>query len=294
MTQPLGEGTLNWGAEYLLVHPAFYRVIYSINSYMDPARPVNNELACQQWNMLKETLEGLGATVSVLQHPPIDSPDMIYAMNLGYAVKNDAGDRELLLSSMAFPERQGERPTTLYYFEPRGYIIEKLPDESDHWEAGDAFPLGNDLIIVGVGPRTTLENAQKVAQWTGRTLIPIKILDARAYHLDLSFCPLPNGNAIIYKEAWDHESWNRLKPHLNSYLELTAEEALDHFSANSIVVGKTILVPLKTNERVMLWLEARGLSVIRVDVSEFELGGGSLRCMVNSLDFPPRRTPNLI
>ena len=288
MTQPLTEGTLSWGAEYLLVHPAFYKVSYSINPYMDPTHPVNNELAWQQWNSLRETLEALGATVSVLHHPPIDNPDMVFAMNLGYVAKADEANKEFLLSTMAFPERQGEREAALTYFTHHGYKIDSLPEETGSWEAGDAFPWEDDRIMVGVGPRTTLESAMKVAEWTGRDLIPLHAVSAHAYHLDLSFCPLPRGGALVYKDAWDQESWDRLEPHLETYLELTTEEALEHFTANSIVVGNNILVPMKTNERVETWLGTHGMNVIRVDVSEFELGGGSLRCMVNSLDFPAR------
>ncbi|MFL6134707.1 MAG: amidinotransferase, partial [Nocardioidaceae bacterium] len=65
-------------------------------------------------------------------------------------------------------------------------------------------------------------------------------------------------------------------------LVLSEEEALT-FCANSVVVGRTVLMPA-CPPRVRAQLEAWGFDVVVVDVGEFHKGGGSIRCMTNPLD----------
>jgi N-dimethylarginine dimethylaminohydrolase len=65
-------------------------------------------------------------------------------------------------------------------------------------------------------------------------------------------------------------------------LVLSEEEALT-FCANSIVIGRTVVMPA-CPDRVRRQLEAWGFDVLLVDVSEFHKGGGSVRCLTNPLD----------
>ena len=66
-------------------------------------------------------------------------------------------------------------------------------------------------------------------------------------------------------------------------LVITEEEAIATFCANSVVIGRTILMPV-CPERVRAQLEDWGFEVVLVDVTEFHKGGGSIRCMTNPLD----------
>ena len=66
-------------------------------------------------------------------------------------------------------------------------------------------------------------------------------------------------------------------------LVLTEEEALTTFSANSIVIGRTVVMPA-CPDRVRAQLEDWGFEVVLVDVSEFHKGGGSIRCLTNPVD----------
>jgi N-dimethylarginine dimethylaminohydrolase len=65
-------------------------------------------------------------------------------------------------------------------------------------------------------------------------------------------------------------------------LVLSEEEALT-FCANSIVIGRTVLMPA-CPDRVRARLEAWGFEVVLVEVGEFHKGGGSVRCLTNPLD----------
>ena len=79
------SGSLAWGRRYLMVDPAHFRIDYAINPFMDTAVQPDPVRARQQWETLRATLERCGAEVEVLAGRA-DSPDMVYAMNLGLAL----------------------------------------------------------------------------------------------------------------------------------------------------------------------------------------------------------------
>jgi N-dimethylarginine dimethylaminohydrolase len=103
------------------------------------------------------------------------------------------------------------------------------------------------------------------------------------YHLDLAFCPLDERRAIICPDALDRPSAEALLALVPEPLVITEQEAIETFCANSVVIGRTVVMPA-CPDRVRAQLEAWGFEVVVVDVSEFHLGGGSVRCLTNPLD----------
>jgi N-dimethylarginine dimethylaminohydrolase len=65
-------------------------------------------------------------------------------------------------------------------------------------------------------------------------------------------------------------------------LALDLDEALA-FTANSVVVGSTVVMP-HCPARVGAQLEAWGYDVVVVDVSEFLKAGGGVRCLTLAID----------
>src|SRR5690606_4300041 len=106
---------------------------------------------------------------------------------------------------------------------------------------------------------------------------------AGMYHLDLAFCPLDERRALVCPDALDPASAAALLDLVPEPLVLTEEEALTTFCANSVVVGSTVVMPA-CHDRVRARLEEWGFEVVLVDVSEFHLGGGSIRCLTNPVD----------
>jgi N-dimethylarginine dimethylaminohydrolase len=103
------------------------------------------------------------------------------------------------------------------------------------------------------------------------------------YHLDLAFCPLDGTRALVCPSAFDEESAAALMELVPEPIVLTEEEALTTFAANSIVIGRTVVMP-GCPDHVRAELEAAGFEVRIVDVSEFHKGGGSIRCLTNPVD----------
>jgi len=275
--------TLAWGRRYLMVEPTHFRVDYAINPFMDPADQPEPALAREQWHDLVSALRTAGAEVDVLSQRA-DAPDMVYAMNLGLVVNRTAADRHVVLSHMRFPQRRMETGTAQAWFADQGYGTSYVGRDGvgAHLEAGDAFAFG-DSLVVGYGPRTEELALKHLATELDLRVRGLRITHPGMYHLDLAFCPLDERRAIVCPAALDDASAAALLELVPEPLVLSEEEALTTFCANSVVVGRTVLMPA-VPDRVRAQLEAWGFEVAVVDVSEFHKGGGSIRCLTNPVD----------
>ncbi len=275
---------LSWGRHYLMVAPDHFRVDYAINPYMDPSDQPDPARAREQWLALVEAMRAAGAEVEVLDQRP-DSPDMVYAMNLGLVVNDGTAveDRRVVHSHMRYAERRRETLTAQPWFAEHGFAGTYVGRDGvgAHFEAGDAFAFG-DALVVGYGPRTEELGLKHLATELEVRVRGLRITHPGMYHLDLAFCPLDATRAMVCPSALDDASAAAALALVPEPLVLTEEEALT-FCANSVVIGSTILMPAAP-PRVRAQLEAWGFDVVLVDVGEFHKGGGSIRCLTNPLD----------
>lgn len=278
MTAPL-----SWGHHYLAVEPTAFRVDYVINPFMSTAVQPDPELALRQWRTMVETLRGLGARVDVLEQRE-DAPDMVYAMNLGLGVVRPDGTPHAVMSHMRFAERRMETATAQPWLVRHGWTTSYVGRDSvgAHFEAGDAFAFG-DALVVGHGPRTEELALKHLATELGVRVRGLRITHPAMYHLDLAFCPLDERRAMVCPDALDGPSAEALLALVPEPLVLSADEAIGSLCANSVVVGRTVVMPA-CPDRVRQQLEAWGFDVVVVDVSEFHKGGGSIRCLTNPVD----------
>lgn len=273
---------LGWGRHYLMVEPAHFRVAYAINPFMDVRDQPDPLRTRQQWLALVATLRAAGATLDVLEQRA-DSPDMVYAMNLGLVLNRAVEDRHAVLSHMRYVERRAETGTAQAWFAEHGFTTSLLGRDGvgPCFEAGDAFAFG-DALVVGHGPRTEELALKHLATELDVRVRGLRLTHPRMYHLDLAFCPLDETRAMVCPAAFDDASAAAALASVPEPLVLSAEEALT-FCANSVVVGRTVLMP-RCPDRVRTQLEAWDLEVVVLDVTEFHKGGGSVRCLTNPLD----------
>jgi N-dimethylarginine dimethylaminohydrolase len=286
LPQEVTLSELGWGHHYIAVEPTHFRVDYVINPFMDTAVQPDRPAAWRQWHEMVETLRGLGARVDVLPQRS-DAPDMVYAMNLGLGVRrHDAEDGapRVVMSHMRYPQRRMETRSAQSWFTEHGYATSYVGRDGvgAHLEAGDAFAFG-DALVVGYGPRTEELALKHLASDLGVRVRGVRITHPGMYHLDLAFCPLDDRRAIICPSALDEESVEALLAIVPEPLLITEEEALTTFCANSVVVGRTVVMPA-CPDHVRTQLEEWGFEVVVVDVSEFHKGGGSIRCLTNPMD----------
>lgn len=281
--------SLAWGNHYLVVEPRHFRIDYAINPFMDVTDQPDPALALRQWRTLVATMRELGARVDVIDQRP-DSPDMVYAMNLGLGVVAVDGSSQLTLSHMRFAQRRRETPSAGHWAEAHGYATTYVGRDGvgAHFEAGDAFAFGGDLLV-GYGPRTEELGLKHLATGLGVRVRGFRIANPGMYHLDLAFCPISPTQAIVCPEAFDAESARALLDLIPEPLVISEEDAITSFCANSIVIGRTVLVPragaVGCPTRVRAQLVAWGFDVLEVEVGEFHKGGGSIRCLTNPVDW---------
>jgi len=271
--------SLRWGHTYLMVRPEHFRVEYVINPYMSVTDQPDPDRTMRQWEALRDAIIAAGGAVEVVDQRP-DSPDMVYAMNLGLADRRG----RVMLSHMRFAPRRREALSSAPWFSGHGFEIARTGSDGigPHFESGDAFVFG-DSLVVGYGPRTDADALKHIAtEWDVRVR-GLRIVHEGMYHLDLPFCPVDASHAMVYPAAFDAASRVELERIVPEPIVLTDEEAFS-FSANSIVVGSTIIMP-SCSLRLQRILTTLGLHVVVLDLSEFHKAGGSVRCLTNPLDF---------
>jgi N-dimethylarginine dimethylaminohydrolase len=275
------SATLPWGRHYLMVRPDHFRVDYTINPFMDLADQPDPARVRDQWDAIVGAVEAAGGTVDVLDQRP-DAPDMVYAMNLGLPLAGPAGT-VTVLSHMRYAERRMETDSAAAWFAGRGHDLRTIGRDGvgAHFEAGDAFAWRGELVV-GHGPRTERLALKHLAHELDVTVRGIRITHPGVYHLALGFCPLAESRAMVCPDAFDAASARRLLDLVPEPLVLTEAEAMT-FCANSVVVGRTVIMPA-CPPRVHDQLEAWGFEVVVVEVSEFLKGGGAIRCLTNPLD----------
>jgi N-dimethylarginine dimethylaminohydrolase len=273
--------TLAWGRHYLMVEPTHFRVDYAINPFMDLSRQPDPAVTREQWDAVAAAIADAGGEVDVLAQRP-DAPDMVYAMNLGLPLVGSTGP-VAVLSHMRYPERRMETASARDWFAARGYTVHTIGSDGvgAHFEAGDAFAWRGELVV-GHGPRTERLALKHLANDLHAPVRGVRITHPGMYHLDLGFCPLDDARAMVCPDAFDPASAQALLDLVPEPLVLSEEEAMT-FCANSIVVGRTVIMPA-CPDRVRTRLEAWDFDVVIVGVSEFLKGGGAIRCLTNPLD----------
>ncbi|MPY92311.1 MAG: hypothetical protein GEV08_04360 [Acidimicrobiia bacterium] len=269
---------LTWGTRYLMTEPRHFTVCYHINPWMTPT--VDGEAAAAQWKGLVATLERAGATIEVCPDEP-GLPDMAFTMNAGFVAGGIA-----VPSRFRHPERQPEEPHWRQRFTALGLEVVELPAPPEvRFEAGDAFLVG-DALMGGYGFRSDRAGLEALGDLLGHPVVAARLVDERFYHTDTCFCPLGEGRALVFPDAFDPDDLRRLLERLPETVLLREEEALT-FVANSVVVGGTFFTA-SCPGRVRDALEGFGLEVEEVEMGEFHKSGGSVRCLTLPLDVPGR------
>ena len=270
MTQDLA-----WGRRYLMCPPAHFDVSYAINPWMDVAVKVDRERAQRQWEALVATLRAAGAQIETLApHPGL--PDLVFTANLGLV----DGDT-FIVARMRHPERRAEPAHAERWFCEHGYAVRRLGEDVVQEGAGDALPFAGTLIG-GYRTRSSASSYVEIARIVEARILPVELVDERFYHVDTVFCPLDARSALVAESKLDADSLRLIRGLVPDVIALSDAEA-EQFSANTVVVGRTLVMPA-CSPRLEGELRARGFEPVVVDVSEFLKAGGGPRCLTLALD----------
>ncbi|WP_374118644.1 dimethylargininase [Streptomyces sp. 8L] len=260
---------------YLMCPPAHFRVTYSINPWMDPAKPVDVPLAVAQWEDLRDRYTALGHTVSLLDPRP-DLPDMVFAANGATVV-----DGRVLGARFAHQERTAEAGAHLTWFRAQGYADVQEPAHVNEGE-GD-FAVTASYILAGRGFRSSPLAHDEAQEFFGRPVIGLDLVDPRYYHLDTALCVLDDAadEIMYYPEAFSPGSRSVLARLFPDALIAAGDDAAA-LGLNAVSDGLHVLLP-SAAAGLFAPLRARGFEPVGLDLSELLKGGGSVKCCTQEL-----------
>jgi len=261
---------------YLMCKPEHFTVSYTINPWMEPAKPTDTARAVAQWQTLYDTYLELGHEVELID--PIEGlPDMVYTANGGFVIDGVAYG-----AKFRFAERGPEGPAFMRWFADHGYEVVE-PAEVNEGE-GD-FLLVGDTILAGSGFRSTDHSHREVGDVFGKEVVSLRLVDPRFYHLDTALSVLdpvegPGGveraNIAYLPSAFDEAGQRILAERFPDAIRVSdADGAV--FGLNSASDGYNVFVsPRATGFAAQL--RERGYNPVAVDLSELLLGGGGIKC----------------
>lgn len=259
----------------VLCPPDFFDISYSINPWMDLENKSNHQTAIQQWRSLDQKLKELGAEV-LLVDPVENLPDMVFTANAGLVLK-DA--QVVVLSNFRHKERTGEETWFREFFTRHGYrVIQPL----NYFEgAGDALFI-LDYIVCAHGFRSDFNAYGEIAHLISRHVINVKLVDSRFYHLDTCFCPLQNGDYLIFPPAFGSLTGIRAIQQLGGREIAVPEDEALKFACNSVVIGNNVVLPSGCPKTMEMLVEA-GYTPHPVDMTEYLKSGGACKCLTLAL-----------
>ncbi|OEJ96491.1 amidinotransferase [Streptomyces thermolilacinus SPC6] len=259
--------------------PTHFRVTYSINPWMDPAKPVDLPLALAQWEDLRDRYRALGHTVELLE-PRAGLPDMVFAANGATVV-----DGRVLGARFLYPERTAEAEAHRAWFRAHGYTDVHEPEHVNEGE-GD-FAVTASYLLAGRGFRSTSLAGDEAQEFFGRPVIGLDLVDPRYYHLDTALCVLDEAaDEIMYYPGAFSPGSRRVLERLFPDALIAGEADAAALGLNAVSDGRHVLLP-QTAVGLFTPLRKRGFEPIGMDLGELLKGGGSVKCCTQELRGTP-------
>ncbi len=258
----------------LMSSPDYFKVEYSINPWMVAGATVDLDLAKNQWNNLKSTIEEAGAEVKVV--PPSEKyPDLVFTANSGIL-----NGKDVLIANFKYEERRGEEDIYMNWFDKNGYSVGRIPTEYKFEGRGDAFVHGN-YLVGSYGIRSDKEALLFIAEKFNLEPIIVELAQEKFYHLDTCFQQFPTGDAIFFPEAFKDRSLSAFENLFN--LIPVSEHDANQLACNAVVINDTVIFPSENIEAINT-VEELGLNAEVANVSEFLKSGGACQCLVIALN----------
>jgi ornithine--oxo-acid transaminase len=257
---------------FLMCEPKFFEVCYVINPWMEGnLGKVNRQHAQQQWNNLHDIVAGL-ASVSLIE-PVAGLPDMVFTANAGLVHNN-----HVIVSSFLHAERQPEAKHFERFFSSQGYDVHHPQLGTIFEGAGDALFDSQGRLWVGSGIRSDAHALDRIMDVLDIEAHGLELVDPHWYHLDMAFCPLPQGQAIAHKKAFSGKSVAALGDAFGENIIWVSEKDAKNFACTAVFIGQAIIMH-KPSAELKAELTQRSFEVIETDVSEFLKSGGSCKCL---------------
>ena len=253
---------------YLMCRPTYFTVDYSINPWMDPAKPTDTDNAIAQWEQLHALFLELGHTVDLIEPVP-GLPDMVFAANGATVLGGRA-----LVARFRHQQRADEGPAFLRWFRDRGYPVARQATFTNEGE-GDYLVVG-ERILAGTGFRTDRRAHAEAQQVLGHPVVTLELVDPRYYHLDTALAVLSETEIMYNPAAFSTASRQTLQRLYPDAILATAADAVV-FGLNAVSDGRRVVLP-EAAVHLADRLRERGFEPIGIDITELIKAGGSVKC----------------
>jgi arginine dihydrolase len=261
---------------FLMCRPTHFDVVYSINPWMEPARPTDPGLAMRQWERLRSLFRELGHDVELID-PLAGQPDMVFAANGATVI-----DGRVLSARFRHRERAAEAPAFGAWFRNRDYDVRSARNVNEG--EGDLLVVG-DRILAGSGFRTSRQAHAEAEEFFGRTVVSLTLVDPRYYHLDTALGVLDDDEIMYYPPAFSAASRRRLEE-LFPTAVLAGPADAEVLGLNAVSDGRHVVLP-SAAIGLQEQLAARGYVPIGIDLSELLKSGGGVKCCTLELRDEP-------
>lgn len=164
------------------------------------------------------------------------------------------------------------------------FAAEQLPTEQllrpPRWttfEGGDVLKIDETHIVCGFGKRTSWTFVHWLRETMALNVTAVRLVDSRAFHLDLCLCVFGKTSALIVKDAFSRQS---LRVLLGMFPDHFFVDIDDRYVCNGLQTYDTYVVS-HAPYPVRDWLRRRGVATVLVDCSEFHKEYGGVHCLTN-------------
>ena len=253
---------------YLMCPPTHFDVTYAINPWMDPAKPVDPDLAMLQWERLRDLYVALGHRVDVVD-PVAGLPDMVFAANGATIV-----DGKVLMARFRYEERAPEAGFYRAWFQGGGF--DQICDPVYINEGQGDYLFTGSHLLAGTGFRTDRHAHDEAQELFGVPVISLTLVDPRFYHLDTAAAVLGPDEIMYYPPAFAPGSQAVLR-RLYPDAILADDHDAEAFGLNAVSDGRNVVLPAEATHLIGV-LRDRGYEPVGVDMSEFRKSGGAVKC----------------
>jgi N-dimethylarginine dimethylaminohydrolase len=251
--------------------PTYFEVAYEINAWMHVDDPVDVELAKRQWQAVHDTYKELGYTVELIE-PVRGLPDMVFTANGALVI-----DGKVFSTNFGehAQERQPETPRFESWFRNHDFKEIYQPQHPSEGE-GDIL-YGAGAIFAGYGQNRSHQDSHiELAEFFGKEVVSMHLVDPRFYHLDTAMAPLDYDTVMYYPGAFDDDSRAELERHFPKRI-IASEEDAAGFGLNAVSDGHNVVMSAAAKD-LMNDLQRHGFNPIGRDMTEFRKSGGAVKC----------------
>jgi dimethylargininase len=223
--------------------------------------PIDLDRARAQHRAYEAALVSLGCTVRRLPETP-DLPDAVFVQDAALVF-----DEVAVIARPGAASRRAETGTVAAVLEPfRPLRMIQPPGTLD---GGDVVCLGRS-IFVGQTARTNADGARQLADILaplGYSVTPVRVTDC--LHLQTAVTAVGD-RVILVNRRW-------IEPAVFGHVKVIEVDSAEPFAANSLRVGNGLIYP-DCFPRTRARLEAHGLRVVHVDISELAKAEAGVTC----------------